>query len=272
MTANNVIWATNSLRSSVSAIKKKVNLLKSSVQSLDSAIEDIEAKFDKVIIESEIFKAKVERETGREVRRLEKELEILRRDLQKSSGLSGDTQNTSAEDLKVASTIAIIECLLRTICAGSEDFRYLSYAILFPAVIERVVKGTEEAYFLEEMPSCSDIIVRRGLEYLSWIRSECDTHLTDPDAWKKFSPLISDWWKNDALPLIYGSRDEAWDIDEPLSDLEMISWRDNIADRPMQFQNIYDAYEIYKTNRDAVYKSSGVQNFEVKSFTHSTVY
>lgn len=268
MATNNVIWATNSLRSSVSAIKKKVNLLKSSIQSLDSAIEDIEAKFDKVVIESEIFKAKVERETGREVRRLEKELELLR----KTSGSSIDVQNTSAEDLKVASTIAIIECLLRTICGGSEDFRYLSYAILFPAVIERVVNGTEEAYFLEEMPSCSDIIVRRGLEYLSWIRTECDTHLTDPDAWAKFSPLISDWWKNDALPLLYGCRDEAWDIDEPLSDLEMLSWRDNIADRPMQFPKIYDAYEIYKTNRDAVYKSSGVQNFEVKSFTHSTVY
>lgn len=264
MTANNIIGATNSLRASIKSIKRKVNTLKLSIQNLDSEIDDIEMKFDKVIIESEIFKSKVEREMGREVRRLERELENLR----KTPVSLVVEQNTSAEDLRVASTMAVIECLLRAICHNAEDFRVLSYAFLFPAVIERVVKGNEEAYFLDEVPASADIIVRRGLEYIAWIRSECDTHLTDPQAWEEFSSLVSDWWKNDALPLLYGSRDDNWDIDEPLSNLEMMSWRDNVADRPLQFPSVFDAYDIYKRHKDEVYKSSGVQDFEMKTFSH----
>jgi len=264
MTANNMVWATNSLRSSVKSIKKKVNALKISVQALDAELEDIEMKFDNVITQSEIFKAKVEREMGREVRRLEKELENLR----KTPNSPALEPNTSVEDLKVASTIAVIECLMRAICHNADDFRLLSYAFLFPAVIERVVKGNEEAYFLEEIPASADVIVRRGLEYIAWIRSECDTHLTDPQAWETFSPQISNWWRNDALPLLYGSRDENWDIDEPLSNLEMISWRDNIAERPLEFPSVFDAYDVYKRHKDEIYKSSGVQDFEMKTFSH----
>jgi multiple sugar transport system substrate-binding protein len=55
---------------------------------------------------------------------------------------------------------------MRAICHNADDFRLLSYAFLFPAVIERVVKGNEEAYFLEEIPASADVIVRRGLEYM----------------------------------------------------------------------------------------------------------
>jgi len=264
MAANNIIWATNSLRTSVKSLKRKVSALKISIQALDAELEDIEMKFDNVITQSEIFKAKVEREMGREVRRLERELESLRK-----QPVSLSTQgNTSAEDLRVASTIGVIECLMRSISQNADDFRLLSYAFLFPAVIERVVKGNEEAYFLEEIPSSADVIVRRGLEYIAWIRSECETHLTDPEAWETFSSQISDWWRNDALPLLYGSRDDNWDIDEPLSHLEMMSWRDNVAERPMQFPGIFDAYDIYKRHKDEVYKSSGVQDFEMKNFSN----
>ena len=265
MTANNIVGATNSLRASIKSIKRKVNTLKLSIQNLDSEIDDIDMKFDKVIIESEIFKAKVEREMGREVRRLERELEILR----KSTILRAiENPVASIADLKVASTVAVVECILRAICVNADDFRLLSYAFLFPAVIERVVKGDEEAYFIEEMPASADVVIRRGLEYLAWIRSECDTHLTDPQAWETYSPMVSDWWRNDALPLLYGSRDDQWDIDEPLSNIEMASWKENVADRPLQFPNISDCYDIYKRHKDEVYKSSGVQDFEMKTFSH----
>jgi hypothetical protein len=265
MTANNMVYATNSLRSSVKSIKKKVSALKISIQALDAEIEDIEMKFDNVVTQSEIFKARVEREMGREVRRLEKELEAL----QKSTTLNTiENPTASTADLKVASTVAVLECVLRAICVNADDFRLLSYAFLFPTVIERVVKGDEEAYFLEEMPASADVVIRRGLEYLTWIRQECNTHLTDPQAWETYSPMVSDWWRNDALPLLYGSRDDNWDIDEPLSNVEMTSWKDNVADRPLQFPGIYDCYEIYKRHKDEVYKSSGVQDFEMKTFSH----
>jgi len=264
MTANNLLLPTNSLRTSVNSLKKKVTNVKTSLEIVSTELETLDLRLNKLVTESEIYRAKVDREMGRQVRRLEKELETLRKQVSSIP----PTPVSPEEDLRIASTVAIVECLLRSICGNSgDDFRLISYAFLFPAVIERVVSGTEEAYFLEEMPVASDVIVRRGQEYISWIREECGTHLTDPEAWETYTSQVSDWWRNDALPLLYGSRDENWDIDEPLSYLEMISWRDNPGDRPLQFSSVYEAYEIYRRHKDEVYKTSGVNDYDLKSFT-----
>jgi hypothetical protein len=69
--------------------------------------------------------------------------------------------------------------------------------------------------------------------------------------------------------LIYGSRDEQWDIDEPLTLTEMLTWQDNPGDRPIHFGPVFDAYEIYKKHKDEVYESSGVKEFDIKMFTKS---
>jgi hypothetical protein len=264
MTANNLLLPTNSLRTSVNSLRKKVTVVKTSLEVVSTELDTLDLRLNKLVTESEIYRAKVDREMGRQVRRLEKELEALRKQVSSVS----PTLASPEEDLKIASTVAIIECLLRAICGnGGEDFRLISYAFIFPAVIERVVGGNEEAYFLEEVPAASDVIVRRGQEYISWIRGECETHLTDPEAWGVYSSQVSDWWRNDALPLLYGSRDENWDIDEPLSYLEMMSWRDDPGDRPLQFSSVFDAYEIYRRHKDEVYKSSGVNDYDLKIFT-----
>jgi hypothetical protein len=47
----------------------------------------------------------------------------------------------------------------------------------------------------------------------------------------------------------------------------MINWRDNPGDRPLQFSSVFDAYEIYRRHKDEVYKSSGVNDYDLKSFT-----
>lgn len=264
MAVNNLLWATTPLRNSVTSLKKKVTHVKTALENVSSELETLDLKLDKLITESEIYRAKVDREVNREVRRLEKELEVLRK---QTSSLPVATESPQ-EDLKIAKTVAILECLLRSICGkNGDDFRLISYAFLFPAVIERVVKGTEEAYILEEIPVATDVVVKRGQEYLGWIRGECETHLTDPEAWESYAEQVSDWWRNDALPLLYGSRDENWDIDEPLSYVEMINWRDNPGDRPLQFSSVFDAYDIYRRHKDEVYKSSGVNDYDLKSFT-----
>ena len=264
MAVNNLLWATTPLRNSVTNLKKKVTHVKNALENVSSELETLDLKLDKLITESEIYRAKVDREMGREVRRLERELEVLR----KQTSFLPVVAESPQEDLKVASTIAIVECILRSICGtNGDDFRLISYAFLFPAVIERVVGGTEEAYFLEEIPVATDVVVKRGQEYLGWIRGECDTHLTDPEAWESYTEQVSDWWRNDALPLLYGSRDDNWDIDEPLSYVEMINWRDNPGDRPLQFSSVFDAYDIYRRHKDEVYKSSGVNDYDLKSFT-----
>ena len=266
MTADNLLYATNSIRSSVTSLKKKLSNLKVSVEHFDAELEKLDTKFDALITQSEIYKNKLEREMGREVRRLERELSLLKK------GLSNDKPKVSAsgEELQIATTMSILEVILRSVSDGAEDFRLISESFLFPAVVERVVRGEEEAYFLDEVPASAKLIVERGRQYVSWIRETCETHLTDPLAWEEFSPQICDWWRNDALPLLYSSRDEQWDIDIPLSLQEMLLWRSSPADRPLHFSPVYDAYEIYKKNKDTVYESSGVRNFELKMFSFNS--
>jgi hypothetical protein len=263
MTADNLVHATNSMRSSVSSLKKKLSNLKVQVEYFDSEIEKIEGKFEKILTQAEIYKSKLEREMGREVRRLERELALLRKD--SPLGLSQTEANDN--ELTIASSVAIVDSVLRLISEGADDFKLMSEAFIFPAVIERIIAGTEEAYFLEEVPASAETVIKRGREYVQWVRNEYDTHLTDPDTWDQAVDYIVEWWRNDALPLLYGSRDEQWDIDMPLTLTEMLTWRDVPAERPITFSAIFDAYEIYRKNKDAVYERTGLRQFELKQFT-----
>lgn len=266
MTADNLLYATNSIRSSVTSLKKKLSNLKVSVEHFDAELDKLNTKFDNLVTQSEIYKSKLERELGREVRRLERELSLLKK------GVPDEAPRASAsgEELRIATTMSILEAILRLMSEGAEDFRMISESFLFPAVVERVLKADEEAYFLDEVPTCAGLVVQRGRSYVQWIRESCDTHLTDPLAWEEYSKPICDWWRNDALPLLYSSRDEQWDIDVPLSLQEMLIWRESPADRALHFSSIYDAYEIYKRNKDLVYESSGVRSFELKMFNFNT--
>ena len=264
MPADNLISVTNSMRSNVSSLKRKLSNLRIQFEVFDAEIEKLEDKFDKVLTESEIYKNKLEREVSREVRRLEKEIAVIK----KSNPTAIKPANLTPNELRISSTVAILESVLRLIGEGADDFRLMSEAFLFPAVIERVVKGTEEAYLLDEVPASAHIVVKRGREYVEWIRSEYDTHLIDPEAWESAIVEVTNWWRNDALPLLYGSRDEEWDIDMPLTLAEMLQWRDSPAERPILFSSVFDAYELYRLNKDVVFETTGLRQFELKQFTH----
>jgi len=264
MTADNLVHATNSMRSSVSSLKKKLSNLKVQVEIFDAEIEKIESKFEKILTQAEIYKAKLERETGREVRRLEKELANFNKGTLTQSPVKPDDH-----EFRVACSIAILDSILRLTSVGAEDFRLVSEAFLFPAVIERIVSGSEEAYFLDEVPPSAPLVIERGREYVKWMREEYETHLTDPETWEEAIEYTTEWWRNDALPLLYGSRDEQWDIDMPLTLTEMLTWRDVPAERPINFSAVFDAYEIYRKHKDNVYEKTGIRQLELKHFTFS---
>lgn len=264
MASDNLLYATSSMRSSVSALKKKLSNLKIQVEVFDAELEKIEDKFDNILSQAEIYKSKLEREMGREVRRLERELALLTK-----NGTTESVKQATDNELKIASSVAILESTLRLISEGADDFRLMSEAFLFPAVIERIMSGTEEAYFLEEVPPSASTVVTRGREYVAWVREEYDTHLTDPETWNAAIDYVTEWWRNDALPLLYGSRDEQWDIDMPLTLAEMLAWRDIPAERPITYSAIFDAYEIYRKNKDSVYETTGLRQFELKQFIYS---
>jgi hypothetical protein len=262
---DNIVLATNSMRSSVTGMKKKLSALRVQVEAFDVELEKISAKFDNLITQADIYKSKLEREMGREVRRLERELALL----QKAGGqVTKASTQVSPCEINIASTVAIFDSILRLICENATDFRLASEAFLFPAVYERVITGTEDAYFLTEVPSAAALVISRGREYVTWIRSEYATHLTDPDTWKDAIEYIREWWANDALPMLYGARDEQWDIDASLSLQEMVLWRDSPGDRPLNFASVFEAYEIYRKNKDVIYESTGLREFELKHFVN----
>lgn len=255
---DNLVGATSTMRTSVSALKKKLSNIRIQVEAFDSELEKIDTKFDNLLTQAEIYKSKLEREMGREVRRLERELALLR----KNAKIPAAAPTASETELKVASTIAIFNSILRLMCGHDDDFQLASEAFLFPTIYERVVAGYDDAYFLTEVPASASLLIARGREYVDWIRKEYDTHLTYPDTWKDAIEYIREWWANDALPLLYGARDEQWDIDMPLSLPEILSWRDNPADRPLNFSPIFDAFEVYRKHKDTVYETSGLREFE----------
>jgi hypothetical protein len=261
---DNLLTATNASRTSLSNAKKKLSKLRIQIDDLSADLEKMDTKFENILAQAEIYKAKLEREMGREVRRLQKELALLRNSPEGAMTPAKATES----DLKVASTIAIFDSLLRHMCGTSEDFRLASEAFLFPAIYERVMEGKEEAYFLEEIPPSALTVIARGKEYIDWVRTEFNTHLTYPEAWNAAITPITDWWRNDALPLLYGARDEQWDIDMALSLTEMLLWKENVSERPINFPKIFDAYEIYRKYRNEVYQSTGLNELEVKLFSY----
>jgi hypothetical protein len=264
MANDNLLYSTSKVKNCVSGLKKKLTRLRTDFELFEVELEKMETKIDDVISQSEIYKTRMERELGREVRRLQRELEILR----KETAGRPEAHTTSDSDLKIASTIAVFDTILRLMCQGADDFRLASEAFLFPAVYERIIEGAEEAYYLDHVPPATSTVVSRGLEYIEWLRNEFDTYLTDSGTWSEAIPQIVEWWRNDALPMLYGARDEQWDIDVPLSLTEMLHWRDSPGDRPLSFPKIFDAYEIQRKNRDEIYGTTGLREFELKHFTY----
>lgn len=263
---DNLLTATNTTRTSLTNLKKKLSKLRIQVEEFGADLEKIDTKFENVLAQAEIYKAKLEREMGREVRRLERELTLLR------SGAKGSLPKVSANenDLKIASSIGVFDAILRHMCGNSEDFRLASEAFLFPAIYERIMDGEEEAYYLEEVPTSAPVVIQRGKEYVEWIRKEFDTHVTDPETWPEAISNIADWWRNDALPMIYGARDEQWDIDVPLSLQEILQWKESPSERPLNFPKIFDAYEIYRNHKDEIYGTTGLKEFELRLFSFET--
>jgi hypothetical protein len=260
---DNLLTSTNTTRTSLTNLKKKLSKLRIQIEEFGADLEKIDTKFENVLAQAEIYKSKLEREMGREVRRLERELLLLSKSVKGNSTLSP----ASETDLKVASTIGVFDTILRHMCANADDFRLASEAFLFPAVYERVMDGGEDAYFLEEIPPSAVLVISRGKEYINWVREEYDTHITDPETWPNAIDHIVEWWRNDALPMMYGARDEQWDIDIPLTLQEILLWKESPADRPLNFSKIFDSYEIYRKHKDETYGTSGLREFELKLFS-----
>jgi hypothetical protein len=213
----------------------------------------------------EAYKSHVDRKSSADARRLAKTV----KDLEFQLETAGEkVKKDSAKDLELskAKTIAIFDSILFNISNWSThgdtapDFELASQSVLFPIVYERVMKGDSD-YILEDIPSISLEVVRRGREYVRHFRESCPLSLLDSQTWEAQIGMVKEWWATDALPLMYGEWDPQWEEDAPFSREEMISWRDYPASRALSYPLVFDAMECFEKYRDSVRKEINLQQF-----------
>ena len=176
--------------------------------------------------------------------------------------------------LTKASTIAIFDSILFAIENWSTDggtapdFSLACQAVLFPLVYDQVMKGNEN-YYLKKVPTASLEVVKRGREYVKFVRNTCAVGLTDPTAWSQHVPMIAKWLVNDALPLLYGARDDVWERSTPLTLEAIMSWRDKPASRALEFPLVFDAMDLLDRYSDEIREKTNLARIYTRHTKHS---
>jgi len=224
-------------------------------------IASCRAKINEVRVAADEYKDSIEREAKRRERELLRKIERL----EKLSG-GQPAQQENLEGLEKAKTLAIFDSILFGIENWSADgqtapdITMVSQSVLFPTVYERVMRGNED-YFIEKVPPIATEIVKRGREFVKYVRDVSVAPLSDPDAWKSHAELVQQWWISDALPLLYGARDPDWEEDKQLTHVEIMEWRDMPASRALDFPLIFDGMELIDRYRDQIRDSTGLPDF-----------
>lgn len=240
---------------------------------VEKVIELCKTIEDRVSSYLENQKLDIKYHLGVKERQLEKELaaaqeRIAQLEEQLDLKVAGISE-TEKLPLKKASTICIFDSLLFAIENWStdgqvaSDVSLCSQSVLFPLVYMPVMKGDTD-YFVESFPSASLEVVRRGREFVKWLREESPTSLSDKDTWDVYADSVREWWVNDALPLIYGARSDDWVVSAAYSYDQMIKWRDLPATRALEFPLIFDAMELMSNKMDNIRLSVGLSDFTKK--------
>ncbi|MGI9458472.1 MAG: hypothetical protein ACR2NF_00600 [Pirellulales bacterium] len=193
----------------------------------------------------------------------DKEIEELKAKLE---NMSNEEPEPEDPDLVKAQTIAIFDSILFAIENWSTDgdtapdFSLACQAVLFPLVYQQVMNGNEH-YFLKKVPEASLEVVKRGREYVKFVRDTCQVGLTDPVAWSQYVPMVSKWWVNDALPLLYGARDDVWEKSSPLSLEDITAWKDQPASRALKFPLVFDAMDLLDRYGNEIREKTNLPDF-----------
>lgn len=266
---DNLLDVTNSIKTSLSSLKRKTASLKSSLVSIETDIDRLDLKLDKLSSEADLFKTRVFKGAAKEIKELQTQIEELEDALSsgKAEKILSSGTGTDGINMARASTVAIIESILGQISWKADDFKTISHAFIFPAIYEWLPTETSPEFLLDTMPSSAQLVVNRGIKFLTSLREVCDTHLTTEESWDSLSEEVAEWWKGEGLPLIFGQFNELWGEVKPYSLQVMSRWKDNISDRVVDFPGVFDSFENYRTLKDEVYGPSGVKDFELKQFS-----
>ena len=233
----------------------RIKQLRKTISSLELLKEQIDQAVDN-------YKAATERELKAPLRQMEKELEAAKEAAAQGTPLVIDNK----EGLDKAKTIAIFDSILFAISNWADDgqtapdVELACQSVLFPVVYERLMKGSTD-YVIPTVPASALEVVRRGREQVKYLRSVSEIGLVSPDVWNEYAPMIQQWWIRDALPLLYGARDDNWENDSPLSLTEVLEWRDQPASRALHFPLIFDGMELVDRFGEEIREFTGLPDF-----------
>jgi hypothetical protein len=256
----------NTINSSIRSLEKDFNARTQLDNKTELSLEHLKQKVENLFHEVEVYKSKLEREMGRENKKLKFDIEKLKdelRDLRSDKGLPNQEQEVELDlEKQIATSISIFETVLDQMCGDSDDYRLMCYSVLFPSVYERINMCFPE-YMFDRLPESMTEVINNGRKELEFIRKDCDTFLTDETAWEYYVERVNNWWKKDALIRLFNGQDESWEIDEPYSYAEMRKWERSPECRHEDFTKIDDVFKIYKRNKRDVFISSGLKDFEI---------
>jgi len=265
MTLKRLEWHLERLR------KKRVSR-EGIVSKLEETIQGELSKVTRLIREEESIEEEVrlamlsaiEEQSRIKTRELRDEIRDLQKQLTEMPKKVVD--QVSVVEAAKASTLCIFDTLLFAIENWSTDgltapdVSLCSQSILFPLVYEQVMKGNED-YYLDKFPPISMEIVRRGRSFVKWLREESHAALTSPEVWESHATVVQSWWINDGLPLLYGARDENWNVDRSYGFDDMVKWSDLPASRVLDFPLIHDGMDLVSKHMDSIREPIGLRSF-----------
>ncbi|MFZ9244481.1 MAG: hypothetical protein ACO22S_05190, partial [Burkholderiaceae bacterium] len=140
----------------------------------------------------------------------------------------------------------VFDTILFCITQGSSpDFTLISQSALFELVYENISRGYS-SYLFEEVPLSSLAVIHQGRGILEQFREQEDRFLDEPDLWEVYAPQIQGWWRNTALPLVFGERDPDWDKATFPTHDEMMRWKEGEFSRMNYFPAVWDLVELAK--------------------------
>lgn len=195
----------------------------------------------------------------------ERKMEWKVKQLRKQLKDSGHEERVAPDQVALsrAKTFAILDSILFAIenwatdDSPAPDITLAAQATIFPVIFEKVSRGDED-YYLTEVPSTADEVVRRGREFVKSFRDDEHISVLDPTGWEILQPVLHKWWTRDALPLLYGASDPQWQNEDPYTMEKMITWRDMEMSRSIEMPLIFDGFELVKKYGDEIREESGL--------------
>jgi len=230
---------------------------------LRKSISNLELLRSQLVNAVDSYKTTCDREAKAPIRRMERELAEA---LKAASSTGVPLLDDNKEGLEKAKTIAIFDSILFAISNWSvdgqiaPDVELACQSVLFPIVYERLMQGNKD-YVINTVPASAMEVVKRGREQVKYLRSISEVGLATPATWESHACMVQQWWIRDALPLLYGARDDSWENDQVLSLTEMLEWRDQPASRALHFPLIFDGMELVDRYGEDIREFTGLPEF-----------